>query len=309
MSDVSQGPGWWQAADLKWYPPELHSDDEELPPPPPDRPPPPIGTPPPPKWDRKPLAIAAGAVIVVIVAATAGYFLTAPKPQPSTSSRPFTMSQPSSTLSQPPSPTVAPIAEAALDGLLLSPDQINTTMGSTEMTVTGLNHAPTVMDDDIANVADAACRPLNGNLLASAYAGSGWTAFREQVLRDPGDQWIHDADQGVVLFASARDADAFFTASAQSWPACANRQYTYTQAAGRPDMVWSVGPVSNTNGTLSYGDTLQALNNWNSEFCQRVVTVANNVVIDIETCSHNQSDSQSDAAVTIAHQIAAKIPT
>jgi hypothetical protein len=23
VSDVSQGPGWWQASDLKWYPPEL----------------------------------------------------------------------------------------------------------------------------------------------------------------------------------------------------------------------------------------------------------------------------------------------
>jgi hypothetical protein len=26
MSDISQGPGWWQASDLKWYPPELHAD-------------------------------------------------------------------------------------------------------------------------------------------------------------------------------------------------------------------------------------------------------------------------------------------
>jgi len=24
MSDASQGPGWWQASDGKWYPPELH---------------------------------------------------------------------------------------------------------------------------------------------------------------------------------------------------------------------------------------------------------------------------------------------
>ncbi|MDA8357714.1 MAG: hypothetical protein M0Z95_15790 [Actinomycetota bacterium] len=26
MSDTSQGPGWWQAADGKWYAPEFHSD-------------------------------------------------------------------------------------------------------------------------------------------------------------------------------------------------------------------------------------------------------------------------------------------
>lgn len=29
MSDTSQGPGWWQASDLKWYPPELYPTDWE----------------------------------------------------------------------------------------------------------------------------------------------------------------------------------------------------------------------------------------------------------------------------------------
>jgi serine/threonine protein kinase len=41
MTDVSQGPGWWQAADLKWYPPELHADYGAALPPPPKLPPPP----------------------------------------------------------------------------------------------------------------------------------------------------------------------------------------------------------------------------------------------------------------------------
>jgi hypothetical protein len=36
MSDVSQGSGWWQASDLKWYPPERHPNYEA--PPPPGRP-------------------------------------------------------------------------------------------------------------------------------------------------------------------------------------------------------------------------------------------------------------------------------
>ena len=26
MSDISQGEGWWQASDLKWYPPDQHPD-------------------------------------------------------------------------------------------------------------------------------------------------------------------------------------------------------------------------------------------------------------------------------------------
>lgn len=35
MSDSSQGPGWWQASDGKWYPPQ-----DVAPPPPPNMPPP-----------------------------------------------------------------------------------------------------------------------------------------------------------------------------------------------------------------------------------------------------------------------------
>ena len=212
-----------------------------------------------------------------------------------------------STATQPPTttPPVTPVAEAALERLLLSPDQINAAMGATGITV---NHTPTVMDDD-SDVADKACLPLDGPLIAPVYAGSGWSASREQVLQEPGNSWTHYVDQGVVLFSSAHDAGAFFTASAQSWPACANRQYTKA-VAGQPDMVWTVGPVFNTNGTLSATETEGGGKTgyaWDS--CQRALTVANNVVIDVDACSENRSDSQSGSAVNIAHQIAAKVPT
>jgi hypothetical protein len=45
MSEVSQGPGWWQASDLKWYPPERRAG--YLPPPPVELPPLPNLPPPP----------------------------------------------------------------------------------------------------------------------------------------------------------------------------------------------------------------------------------------------------------------------
>jgi hypothetical protein len=42
MTAEPQGHGWWQAADLKWYPPELHADYVAPPPPvTPTLPPPP----------------------------------------------------------------------------------------------------------------------------------------------------------------------------------------------------------------------------------------------------------------------------
>lgn len=195
-----------------------------------------------------------------------------------------------------PSAAITP-AEAALERLLLSPDQIDTAMNTTGMTV---DHFTTTMTDVSAQVSDQACRPLSGVLIAQAYAGSGWTAFREQVLKAPADSQVRSVDQGVVSFPSAHEAEAFFTASAQQWPACSNRQHTETPA-GRPDVVWSLGPISNTNGTLSYTSTLQGRD---GVACQRALTVAANIAVDVNTCG----GAPSGAAVDIAHQIAAKVP-
>jgi serine/threonine kinase PknH len=313
MTDEPQGPGWWQASDLKWYPPERHPNYEAPPPsPPPKLPPPSSWAPPqqppqpaPARRSATPWILAgvvAAVVVVLVVAGIAGYLVW---PRPHTSPTPTAQpptAQPSTT-----SRTVAPVAEAALDGLLLSPDQINTAMGATGMTVTGPN-SPTATWDD-SDVADTACKPLVGAAEGTAYAGSGWSALLGQELHPPGDDRTHYVVQVVVLFSSAQAADAFFTASAQRWPACANRQYTET-VAGKPDEVWTVGPVSNTNGTLSATQTTGGGDSyWHWDSCQRALTVANNVVIDVKACSQNQSDSQSDSGVNIANQIAGKVPT
>jgi serine/threonine kinase PknH len=255
------------------------------------------GTRTPPRRRRRQVQLGLIAALVVILAAGAGitgYVLR----QPATTSRSATTAQPSAT-SQP----IAPVAEAALQGLLLPPDQVDTTMGTAGTTVT---ETTTVMEDNSDHVADQACRPLAGNVIAPVYGGSGWKTFRENVIREPGDKWTHGVDQGVVLFSSAQDADAFFAASAQQWPACANRQFT-TTVAGKPDQLWTVGPVSNTSGTLSASTTRNVGPGWAWEACQRALTVANNVVIDVDACNLNPSDAPSDAAVSTAHQIAAKV--
>jgi hypothetical protein len=231
MSDVSQGDGWWQASDLKWYPPEKRPDPAALPPPP-DQPP---QSPPPdqpadggsPRRSRTPIVIMAviTAVAVLALAGVLVYKFVFP-----TGRNPL-----------------QPVAVTALEGLWLSPDQINTAMGTTGITVEGTSAG---MADQSALVPDKACLPLQGPAQARVYEGSGWSVLRLQALQDPGKKRTHHVDQAVVLFPSAHDAAAFFTASAQSWPACSNRQYT--TLTGRPDdEVWTAGPVSNTNGTES----------------------------------------------------------
>jgi hypothetical protein len=255
-------------------------------------------------WRRQRRQVRVGliaATVVILAAAGVTFQLLRPHSPPS----PSPIARPSTTAPTTTTPAPAPpVAEAALDGLLLSPDQINSAMGTTGMAVTDNG---TVMDDASAHDPDKACQAVDGPLMAPVYAGSGWTAFREQVLNEAGGNPPR-FDQGVVLFSSARDAAAFFTASAQLWPSCSNRQYTSTNASNQVE-VWNVAPISNAAGVLSVAQTLQGEPTWKWQFCKHALTVANNVVIDVSACTHTPSDYQSDSAINVARQIAAKVPT
>jgi hypothetical protein len=185
-----------------------------------------------------------------------------------------------------------PLVERELAGLLLSPEQVNAAMGATGMTVTSTQ---TSMSDNSATMAPQECLAIDGAAEAPVYAISGFRAERDQSLND-GDHFTHYLKQAVVLFPTVERAAAFFDASAQQWPAC--RQYTHTQSESQ----WSVGQISNANGTLSTTATQQNAGapGWG---CGRALALRNNVIIDINTCSANPADS----AVKIAEQIAANV--
>ena len=185
-----------------------------------------------------------------------------------------------------------PLVERELAGLLLSPEQVNVAMGAAGMTVT---NNQTSMSDNSATMAPQECLVIDGAAEAPVYANSGYWAERDQSLND-GDNFTHYLKQAVVLFPTAEKAGVFFDASAQQWPAC--RQYTHTQSESQ----WSVGQISNANGTLS--TTATQLNagapGWG---CERALAIRNNVVIDVNTCSANAAGS----ALKIAEQIAANV--
>jgi hypothetical protein len=192
--------------------------------------------------------------------------------------------------------TAAPVTETALRGLLLSVDQTNTAMGATGISP----DTRTTMFDESSRVSDIACAPLFNAAESAVYAGSGWTAVYGNSAGGnvSSDRYV-EIDQFVVLFPSAQEANAFYSTSAQRWPACSNRQFTTTT----PPRTFNVGPVSNTDGTLSATEKIPTQGT--PDTCERALTVANNVAIDVAACEA----ASPGAAVNIAHQIAAKVPT
>ena len=185
-----------------------------------------------------------------------------------------------------------PLVERELDGLLLNPEQVNATMGSTAMAVLG---AQATMSDNSSTMAPPACLAIDGAAEATVYASSGFWAEREQSMND-GDKFTHYLKQAVVLFPTQDKAQEFFNASAQQWPAC--KQYTHTQSQSQ----WTVRPIANAHDILSVVSTEQdaAAPGW---ACGRALAHKNNVVIDINTCSPDPADT----AVQVANQIGTNV--
>jgi PknH-like extracellular domain len=189
-----------------------------------------------------------------------------------------------------------PVVEAALKGFLLSPEEINAAMGTTDMKVTNSRSG---MSDDSATMTPRECLAIDGSAQAQVYANSVFMAERDQTLGlQEGDNLTHFVEQAVVLFPTAKQASDFFTASAQQWPAC--HEYTHVQSRTR----WTVAAISNANGVLSTISTLQDPPSTGWKACGRALAVKNNVIVDANTCAVDPKNS----AVDIVNQIAAKVP-
>jgi serine/threonine kinase PknH len=240
------------------------------------------------------VGIAAAAIVVVAVIAVVAFLLVGRSSHGSAANKPA----PASTAASPPPPVMA----STLDALFPSPAQINTAMGATGITVTKTQEQ---MENTSASVHGSACVFAGARRIRRTMPAAGGVPFADRDWKMPPTSrrtsiWFYTY---VVLFPSAGQAAAFFTASSQQrWPACSNRQYTAAAAENQSTTItWDVGPVSNTDGTLSLTKTQERTNGW---ACQRALAVRNNVVIDVSACSFNLADS----AVKITNQIAAKVP-
>ena len=231
----------------------------------------------------KTIAVAAGAVALIAIIAVVAYLLLGRTSSGSSANKPAPSSP----------PTLPAVPAAALDGLLLTPEEANSTLGSTAMVVT--DRYDSILGGPA--VSPSECQMISNTADPSLYTGSRWTANRGQILRD--NPVTHKVDQEVVLFPSAHDAEALFTAASEKWQKCsAAGKFTLPKDNGT--VVWDVGPVSNQDGMLSLNSPQE--NGPQGWACQRALTTKSNVAIEVQVCSY-----LTNPAVRIAQQIAAKV--
>lgn len=188
---------------------------------------------------------------------------------------------------------VPPLTKTKLDGVLLSAGELNGIMGSTQMKVTSELEA---MTDHSTKVSDPDCLGAIYGAEQPVYAGSGWTAMRDQVVREPGQDNEHWVEQTVVLYPSAQKAQKFFDDSKSSWQKCSG--YSVSVDDADATYLWEIDSATAQDTLITQMTAQQDADGWG---CQHALSVLSNVTVEAWACSY----SVKDEAATIANDMIA----
>ena len=192
-------------------------------------------------------------------------------------------------------PTLVPAS--ALEGLLLSADEVAAVMGTNAM----------VADTPFVTARDHRILMPNLNCLgiwevgeSAVYKDSGFSAIRGQLLRQPDtNDWQDLVIQAGVIFPSTEAARAFFSASVDRWTNCTNHRVNIT-LNDQPKKTWWFGNLTKTDTELS----MPVIRGASERTCQHVLSVSNNVIVDVLACSPTATDQ----AATIAQKMKDRLP-
>jgi PknH-like extracellular domain len=188
---------------------------------------------------------------------------------------------------------VPPLTDAKLDGVLLSIGDLNGIVGSTQMKITSeldemTDHSGEVSDPDCLGAIYGAEEPV--------YAGSGWTALRDQIAREPGEDNEHWVEQTAVLYPTAEKAQKFFDDSKSAWQGCAG--YSVSVDDDSATYLWQIDSLTSEDALITQMTAQEDAEGW---ACQHAMSVVSNVIAEAWACGY----SIKDEAATIANEMVA----
>jgi hypothetical protein len=191
---------------------------------------------------------------------------------------------------------VPPLDESALERVLLSIDEVNEIMGSTDIEVTSeldemTNSSETVSDPDCLGAMFGAEEPV--------YDGSGWTAVRDVVARDPEEDNDHWIEQTAVLYPDAESAKRFFDESRADWENCAGSSLAVDDEDS--SSLWEFGDVTAEDGLITQLAMQEDADGWG---CQHAMAAVSNMTAETWTCAYSLSDDAATMAVDIVNNAA-----
>ena len=186
---------------------------------------------------------------------------------------------------------VPPLTESKLDDVLLSIDELNEIIGSTRMQVTVELEE---MSDHSTEVSDPDCLGAMFGGEEPVYRGTGWTAMRDQVAREPDEDNDHWVEQTAVLYPAAEKAQKFFDDSKSAWENCAGSAISVDDSDA--SYLWQLDDVAATDTLITQFSTQEDADGWG---CQHALSVVSNLTVEAWACGY----SITEEAATIANDI------
>ena len=188
---------------------------------------------------------------------------------------------------------VAPLDESDLDDVLLSVGELNGIVGSTQMRITAELED---MSDHSAAVSDPDCLGAIFGAEGPVYEGTGWTAIRDQVAREPDKNNDHWVQQTAVLYASAENAQKFFDDAKSVWEHCAGSAISVDDVEA--SYSWQIDDVTAKDTLITQLTTQEDADGW---ACQHALSLVSNLTVEAWACGY----SITDEAATIATDMVA----
>jgi hypothetical protein len=215
----------------------------------------------------------------------------APATSPATSA-PSSAAPTSSAAASPPTSTAPRVPEDRLGSFLLTVDEGNAVMSSTDMQDLG---GLAAMDTNAFAVSNPDCLGPAHIVQPPVYSDSGYTAVKFDVLHEPGLRYTHSIEQALTTFQSADQALAFVQTSAGKWKACAGQDIS--ESLNGSTLHWTFGSLVGDPPKISIIMNRHNARGWT---CQRVLSAVRNAVIDVKACAFKISDQGVQAADKIA---------
>jgi PknH-like extracellular domain len=215
----------------------------------------------------------------------------APATSPATST-PTSAAPTSSQAAAPPTSTAPRVPEDRLGSFLLTADEGNAIMGSTDMQDLG---GLATMDTNAFAVSNPDCLGAAHIVQPPVYSDSGYTAVKFDVLHKPGLRYTNSIEQALTTYPSADQALAFVQTSAGKWKSCGGQDVTESLNGGSTK--WTFGNLVGDPPKISI---IMNRHNARGYTCQRVLSAVRNAVIDVKACAFKISDQGVQAADKIA---------
>jgi len=186
---------------------------------------------------------------------------------------------------------VAPLAESALKKVLLPVDEVNQIMGAKRIEVTSDMDE---MNDSSDKVSDPDCLGAMFGAEDPVYAGSGWTAVRDLVAREPEEDNDHWVEQTAVLYPDKGHANRFFEKFKSILQKCAGTSLAVDDSDS--SSLWEIGDITIDDGLITQMARQEDADGWG---CQHALAVVSNMTVETWACAYSPSEEAATMAVDI----------